>query len=198
MRRPDLSIGPMTLGYPHFVVCDIVCCMHRNIEALVEYVDKKISRSQRTLDFFSKRKQNITNVLETYPDVKYLEGKFCLDDIKNQVSCMSLQKKYVRNYETLETQIDIIANFSLSSAKSNLKIYSSPINNIVASVNWPLVPKREIVIHNYSLFLGEGKHNKKFIKRIKLFLIKYITANRLVISKHSYDREAITKLMLLK
>jgi hypothetical protein len=171
--------------------------MHKSLDELISYLDIKIQCSQQRTDSYTNKKEKLLVIKQNYPNIKCENGTFSLDGIQDQITCMSLERKYGRFAGT--SVVDIIAKFSLGEKKQNgIKIYSSPVRNVVATIRHPYSNK-EIIIRDYeSLISKTCPARKRFLKRIKLFLINYVVNNKLSISKDSFDQDGFMRLIMLK
>lgn len=169
------------------------------LDSVLEKIDSDIVWHEQCLIKLKEDKVKFQDLQQRYPNMFQHHGYLCMDDNWGKISNLKLKK--ASNYFSHS----IMANFHVGRKDfiDGLKIYSYPLNNKIAEINYSYnnTTKRGtgiITIFNYKDMIGNQCPSKsKFILRIKKYLVSLIVANNLVISSDSYDTN-INKLILLK
>lgn len=161
------------------------------IEDKISDIDFRIKINNQEIERLLKAKEKLLSMQKQYPGIHYNHGAFILNDIKDQVSCMALSDRYRGIY----------ARFNLSPSKHNgLKIFSAPLDSKIADIIFDYkTNNHKIKIYDYDSMISELCTSKRrFIKRIKFFLLHAITMGKFGITDDSFNKETFIKLLLLK
>ena len=164
-------------------------------------IDNEINLIKSKIEKLENKKKAFIEVCEKFPNIvlDYNYGHFYTkDNIQSQVSCMNLHMFYDA----------ITVEFFISPTKTNgYKIYvgsneryAKNYFNIatIKTVNYK-TRERLIKVLNYdSLISDECPSKKKFLKRIKLYLMKKLKETNSNIDPTSFNYEMFSKLLLLK
>jgi hypothetical protein len=168
------------------------------IDDVIGDISKIISFQEQEIDKLQKRKERFQKIKEQYPDAQYEGGSICLSNIWNTITCMRIERKS-RYFSTSQ----IIVKFLMGKKNSidGMKIFTQPYENKIAEIKYSYSPikKKEINIFDYkSIIPTDCPRRNNFIKRIKFHLLDAIMYEGLVITDTSFDKDEITKLMLLR
>jgi hypothetical protein len=168
-----------------------------NFDDLIKSIEREISQHTKTLQQLQARKEGFLKLKQDYPTAEYDAGSICSNEIWDKVSCMRLVHGKGRNWN------DICAKFLLHERDSpeGLKLYTNPLFNTIATIkyNYGSPRKYEITIFDYKALIPDSCPNKKkFIRRIKLHLVKKITQGKLTIAANSFYKDEFENLLLIK
>lgn len=161
------------------------------IEDKISSIDYRIKANHQEIEKLVKAKDKLLSVQKQYPGIHYDHGSYILDNIKDKVSCMTLSNRYR----------GIFVRFSLSPTKhSGLKIFSGPLDTKIADIIFDYkTNNHKIKILDYDSAISDLCPSKKrFLKRIKFFLLHIITKSKFNITDDSFNKENFIKLLLLK
>ena len=170
-------------------------------QPFISRIDLEIKSLQDKINKFEEKKKNFLELADKFPNIKleYGSGYFhTKDNIYPQVSCMNLHNFY-------DT---ITAEFFISPTKTNgYKIFVSSNERysknhfIIASMSRIdyRTRARGITVLNYEKLISDDCPNKKkFLKRIKIYLMKKIKELNLTLDPASFNYEIFSKLLMLK
>lgn len=161
-------------------------------------INRSISFQEQEVANLKARKFRLEQIKQDYPTAHYEHGAICLDGIWDKITCMRIERK--RKYYSV-SKINVKFLLGKKNSIDGMKIYTFPFENTIAEIRHIYTPirKREIMLYDFKSFIPiECQKKNSFVKRIKLYLAQIITEDGLEINSGSFDKEEITKLILLK
>jgi|SRR5271170_4090233 len=168
------------------------------LDDVISNYDKEILRKERDIVDLQKEKAKYQKIKELYPAAHYTGRAICLPNIWDKITCMRIERK--RKYYSM-SYINVKFFLGKGQLVEGMKIYTLPFDNPVAAIKhtYGMTKEKQIEIFDYKKIIpDECPRKKAFIKRIKLYLVRSITQDGLTIDNKSFDKDEITKLMLLR
>jgi hypothetical protein len=171
------------------------------INKAIQDLDAEITYKEKLLTDLKRRKEQYQNLEEQFPNAYYQNGQICLEGIWDRISCIRIErpKSYYSSY-------NISAKFLIGKRDTidNLKISTHPLHNPIAQVNTTLnsstkVRTKTIIIFDYNAIIEDTCPKKKaFMRRLKMYFVNIIAAEKLFLDEKSFNYEEINKLLLLR
>ena len=168
------------------------------LDDVIADIDKDINAQEREINLLKNKKLKFQRIKEDCPGAHYENGAICVDNIWDKITCMRIENKR-KYYSTSKINVKFL--LSKKASLEGLKIYTYPLENLVAEIRhtYGLNRRKEIIIFDYKKIIPmDCPKRTEFIKRIKFHLIDNIMQNGLFITENSFEREEFTKLMSLK
>jgi len=166
-------------------------------DAIVD-IDRSILFQERRIVDLRNEKLKFQKIKEQYPSAQFENKSICLDGIWDKITCMRMERK-LKYYNAVRINVKFFMGKKHSI--EGMKIYSLPFENEVAEIRrtFGITPAREIIVYDYKKIIPlDCVKRDVFIKKIKLYLVDSIMEDGLIISPTSFDKEELTKLILLK
>ena len=168
------------------------------LDDVITDIDRSISLQEREINNLRSRKFKFQKIKEQFPNAQYENGALCLPDIWSSITCMRIERKR-KYYSTSKINVKFLLGKKTS--VEGLKMYTLPFENLIAEIRhtYGVNRRKEIIVFDYKKIIPlDCPKRNSFIKRIKLYLVNNIMQDGLFITDNSFDKEEITKLMLLK
>lgn len=187
-----------------------------SLDTAIKYVDGRIAHYDHQITTGTKRivrlkeqKEQFQKIQTQYPDASYRNGEIYLvgrTDKWGDVAGMGIEIEY--NYAQQKRYVSV--KFSLKNKDDGgIKTYIVPANSNIAEIKSSNYSRYRatnsanndgtIQIFDYkNIIPDECKRKKSFLKRIKKFILKQITGDKLTIVKGSSYEDDFTKLIVIQ
>lgn len=167
--------------------------MHNSLLNIICYLEKNIQRYESSIEHFKARKQIYLDLNEKYKNLRIHNNCLVADLPIEEVSGMQITRRWVSNIN-VSSRFQIQVSFNASPTKNNgLKIFNNPLTSVVAIYGGGVIK----ILDYTKIISDESKFKKKFLKRIKSFLIKDIGRLGLSVTQDSYNAELFKAFSIL-
>lgn len=164
------------------------------LESAIKEIDKDVILQEKIIQQLKQKKEIYLKIKEEYPDAVIDRGNVCLNNIWDKITCMRIERN---NYYDVSVKFLVGKKFTIC----GMNTYTNPLFSRIATIqnNYSGQRRTEITIFDFkSLIPDSCPSKKKFVKRIKIYLLNRIVKDKLFIHPNSFGKEEFTKLMLLK